>query len=120
MLRNSKDLEECVIGATDGTIGHVKDLYFDDAAWAIRYLIVNTSHWWLGHQVLLATQWIADVNWFSSNVTVNLSRKTLRDAPSYDATSPLDRDQEIAVFEYYGRPGYWAQAVKSHAGTGRS
>lgn len=93
MLRNSKDLEECVIGATDGTIGHVKDLYFDDAAWAIRYLIVNTSHWWLGHQVLLATQWIADVNWFSSNVTVNLSRKTLRDAPSYDATSPLDRDQ---------------------------
>lgn len=120
MLRNSKDLEECVIGATDGTIGHVKDLYFDDAAWAIRYLIVNTSHWWLGHQVLLATQWIADVNWFSSNVTVNLSRKTLRDAPSYDATSPLDRDQEIAVFEYYERPGYWAQAVKSHAGTGGS
>jgi hypothetical protein len=42
MLRNSKDLEGCSIGATDGTIGEVKDLYFDDEAWVIRYLVVGT------------------------------------------------------------------------------
>ncbi len=30
MLRNSKNLEGCAIGATDGTIGEVQDLYFDD------------------------------------------------------------------------------------------
>jgi len=33
MLRNSKNLEGCCIGDTDGTIGEVKDLYFDDEAW---------------------------------------------------------------------------------------
>ena len=32
MLRNTKDLERYAIGATDGTIGHVKDFYFDFSA----------------------------------------------------------------------------------------
>lgn len=26
----------------------------DDATWAVRYLIVDTSNWWLGHQALIA------------------------------------------------------------------
>ena len=43
MLRNSKDLEGCAIGATDGAIGDVKDLYFDDEAWVIRYLVVTPA-----------------------------------------------------------------------------
>jgi hypothetical protein len=40
------------IRATDGDIGHVHALLADDETWAIRYLIVETSNWWLGHQVL--------------------------------------------------------------------
>jgi hypothetical protein len=43
MLRNSKDLERCAIGAIDGAIGAVKDLYFDDEAWVIRYFVVSTG-----------------------------------------------------------------------------
>jgi hypothetical protein len=36
MLRNIKDMERFAISATDGTIGQVKDCYFDDEAWVIR------------------------------------------------------------------------------------
>jgi len=120
MLRNSKDLEGCAIGATDGTIGEVKDLYFDDETWAISYLIVNTSNWWLGHQVLVAPQWIREVNWSRSHVSVELTRKVLKEAPPYDANSPLDRGQEIALFEHYGRVGYWQQNVRRDAEAARS
>lgn len=42
MLRNMKDLEHYTIGATDGVIGRVKDFYFDDDVWVIRYLVVET------------------------------------------------------------------------------
>jgi hypothetical protein len=42
MLRNMKDLEDYTIGATDGVIGRVKDFYFDDDVWVIRYLVVET------------------------------------------------------------------------------
>jgi hypothetical protein len=51
------------------------------------------------------------VNWFSSNVTVNLSCETLKNAPPYDAALPLDRRQELAVFEYYRRLGYWTKIL---------
>lgn len=43
MLRSMNNLEDYAIRATDGTIGHVKDFYFDDQAWVIRYLVVDTN-----------------------------------------------------------------------------
>jgi hypothetical protein len=55
------------VHASDGDIGHVGGLLVDDETWAIRYLIVNTSTWWLGHQVLVAPQWIQNVSWFASS-----------------------------------------------------
>jgi uncharacterized protein YrrD len=45
MLRSMKDLEQFAIGATDGEIGQVKDLCFDDDAWVVRYLVVETGSW---------------------------------------------------------------------------
>jgi len=36
-----KDMEGSTIGATDGIIGRVKDFYFDDEAWVVRYLVVD-------------------------------------------------------------------------------
>ncbi|WP_264754818.1 hypothetical protein [Marinobacter sp. LV10R510-11A] len=44
MLRSVHDIQDYAIHATDGVIGHVKDFYFDDEAWVIRYIIVNTSN----------------------------------------------------------------------------
>ena len=37
MLRTLADLTGYSIGATDGEIGQVKEFYFDDEAWIIRY-----------------------------------------------------------------------------------
>src|SRR6188768_4056565 len=37
MLRSIKQLYGNKLGASDGDIGQVKDFYFDDQSWAIRY-----------------------------------------------------------------------------------
>jgi hypothetical protein len=39
MLRSVEDLQNYAIRATDGTLAHVKDLYFDDRMWVVRYLV---------------------------------------------------------------------------------
>ncbi len=104
---------EAVIGyhieANDGEIGHVQGLLVDDKTWAIRYLVVKTSNWWMGHDVLVATQWIKHLSWDKQAVAVDLSRQTLKLAPRYDASLPLERDLEIAVHSHYGRKGYWPE-----------
>src|SRR5690242_15404060 len=40
--------------ATDGEIGHVRDFYFDDKTWTIRYLVADTGGWLSGRQVLIS------------------------------------------------------------------
>jgi len=101
------------IQATDGEIGHVQGLLVDEESWAIRYLVVSTSNWWLGHDVLLAPQWIKSVNWAEQTVAVDLTRDALKQAPWFDSALPLDREMEIAVYKHYGRAGYWSGGAPS-------
>ncbi|HXS53856.1 MAG TPA: PRC-barrel domain-containing protein [Usitatibacter sp.] len=101
-LRSCKVVTTYAIEANDGDIGHVQGLLVDEETWAIRYMVVNTSNWWLGHQVLIAPQWIQDVRWSDATVSVDLSRQAVKDAPTYDPGAQLDRDQELAIDEHYG------------------
>jgi len=114
-LRSCNAVMSYHIEATDGDIGHVEGLLVDEETWAIRYLIVNTSNWWLGHQVLIAPQWIQDVIWPDATVSVDLTRQAVKDAPPYDSAAHLDRKQEMNIHEHYGRPGYWAAEGKREA-----
>jgi sporulation protein YlmC with PRC-barrel domain len=54
------------IQTEDGTIGHVQDILVDDQAWAIRYLLVDTTHRWAGKRVLVAPEWLTHVSWDES------------------------------------------------------
>ena len=94
--------------ATDGDIGHVAGFLVDDETWAIRYLIVDTSNWWLGHQVLVAPQWITGVHWSDQTVSVDLSRDSINGAPRYDPTVTWSRAHDSSLYEHYRRTGFWA------------
>lgn len=114
-LRSCKAVMDYRIHASDGDIGHVDGMLVDEKSWAIRYLVLNTSNWWLGHHALIAPQWIKDVSWSSETVSVDLTRQSLKDAPPYDPAARLDRKQEISIYKHYGRAGYWASKVKRPA-----
>jgi hypothetical protein len=75
----------------------------DDQTWAIRYLIVKTSNWWLGHKVLLAPQSIQDVSWLESKVLFNLTRQSIKEAPAYDPTVLEGRTQLLRL---HGKDGH--------------
>ncbi len=108
-LRSCKAVMEYHVMAADGDIGHVQGLLVDEETWAIRYLIVNISNWWLGHQVLIAPQWIKEVSWPDATVTVKLTRQKVKDAPPYHSAALLNRKEEMSIFEHYGHPPYWGE-----------
>jgi hypothetical protein len=54
------------IQAEDGEIGHVNDVLVDDEAWAVRYLVVDTRHWWSDKKVLVSPEWLTRVTWDES------------------------------------------------------
>ena len=106
-LRSCKAVMGYHIHATDGDIGHVQSLLIDENTWAIRYLVVDTSNWWLGHKVLIVPQWVQDISWADAKISVNLSRQSIQDAPAYDANAPFGRKSEEDYFRHYGRANYW-------------
>jgi hypothetical protein len=106
-LRSCNAVKGYHLSASDGEIGHVEGYLLDDLTWSIRYLIVNTSNWWMGHQVLLSPEWIQHVSWADSKVTVALDREAIKSAPDYTKDMVLDRAAELNVYKHYGRTGYW-------------
>ncbi|OYV01946.1 MAG: photosystem reaction center subunit H [Burkholderiales bacterium PBB5] len=80
-LRSCNAVTGYHIHATDGEIGHVSGFLVDDETWAIRYLVVDTSNWWVGHKVLIAPPWIEGVHWSDQTVSVSLSRASIQNAP---------------------------------------
>lgn len=111
-LRSCNNVAQYYLHAQDGDIGHLEGYLIDDKSWAIRFLVVNTSNWWLGHQVLIAPEWIDSVSWLDSTVTTDLTREAVRNSPAYDPKHPLDDAAEAIVYQHYARSGYATKPTK--------
>lgn len=105
-LRSGNELMRYYVHASDGNIGHVKGLLVDEKSWAIRYVIVNTSNWWLGHSVILSPEWIEYVSWAESKLSFNLTQRAIKESPPYDPNVLLSREQEEGIHAHYGRTAY--------------
>jgi predicted RNA-binding Zn-ribbon protein involved in translation (DUF1610 family) len=113
-LRSSREVLHYHVAATDGEIGHVDDLIVDDEHWTIRYVVVNTQHWLFGRKVLIAPAWFVRVNWQDRRAFADLTRDAIRLSPQYDPATPVNRDYEGRLFDYYVRLKYWeSTAVKT-------
>jgi len=107
MLRSIKQLYGEKLGASDGEIGRVKDFYFDDEKWAVRYVVVDTGAWLPGRQVLLSPHAFGSLHLVGKDLLVKLTRKQIEGSPSIDSHKPVSRQYEEDYYRYYGWPYYW-------------
>ncbi len=107
MLQNIKELYGNKLAASDGDIGHVKDFYFDDKTWVIRYLVADTGSWLTGRLVLLSPHAFGRIDQDGKILLVNLTRKQIENSPSIESHRPVSRQYEEEYYLYYGWPAYW-------------
>jgi uncharacterized protein YrrD len=108
MLSKAKTLKGYKLHSLDGEIGKVKEFYFDDHFWTIRYLIADTGNWLTGRQVLISPHALVAVNKEEQYISINLTKKQIEDSPSLDSDKPVSRQFEETHYEYYGWPTYWS------------
>lgn len=108
-LRSMNEVVGYHIAATDGEIGHVEDFFIDEAAWRIRYMMVDTHNWLPGRKVLVSPEWIDRVSWNESIVAVNVTRQQVEESPEFrpGANGILNRDYEAVLYKHYAMPRYW-------------
>ncbi len=107
MLFKTRKLESFKLKGTDGEIGSVKEFYFDDRFWAIRYLVADTGNWLTGRRVLISPYALGKINEEEENIVVNLNVKQIEDSPPLDSDIPVSRQYERAYNDYYAFPEYW-------------
>lgn len=107
MLKDINDIYGIQLVATDGNIGHVKDFYFDDTSWIVRYLVVDTGSWLPGRQVLLSHHAFDGFGKNGDALPVKLTKDQIEDSPMIEPHYSVTRQQELNYYRYYGWPAYW-------------
>lgn len=107
MLDKAKTLLGYRLHSLDGEIGKVKDFYFDDQHWTIRYLVIDTGSWLNDRQVLISPYALVGVEREANHIAINLTKQQIEDSPSLSSEKPVSRQFEKAYYGYYGWPLYW-------------
>ena len=107
MLRSVKRLYGSKLGTSEGEIGHVKDFYFDDQQWVVRYVVVDTGAWLPGRLVLISPHAFGYFFEDADTLLVHLTRKQIEDSPAIELHRPISRQYERDFYRYYGWPPYW-------------
>lgn len=107
MFRNASTLDDSTINGTDGEIGHVEDVYFDDEGWVIRYLVVDTGTWLTSRKVLISPHSVTQPLGTTRVIDVSLTRAQVKTSPDIDTHRPVSRQHERDYLGYYGYPTYW-------------
>jgi hypothetical protein len=107
MLQNIKELYGTKLAASDGDIGQLKDFYFDDKSWTIRYLVADTGTWLSTRQVLFSPHALGHFDRDGRMLSVNLTRKQIENSPLIESHKPVSRQHEVDYNHYYGWPASW-------------
>jgi len=108
MLNKAETLKGYKLDCLGGEeIGKVKEFYFDDHHWAIRYLVADTADWLTGRMVLISPYALGAVITEKQHIAIDLTKKQIEDSPSLTLDKPLSRQFEESYYGYYGWPIYW-------------
>jgi hypothetical protein len=106
-LRSVREVLGYHLHGSDGAIGHVTDFLVDDGTWEVRYLVVDTGHWWTeSKKVLVSPRWATSVSWEEREVRVGLTRQAVLDSPEWSVSAALDRTFEARLRRHHGRREY--------------
>ena len=107
MLDKAKTLKGYTLHSRDGEIGKVKEFYFDDQHWTVRYLVADTGSWLTGRQVLISPYALLAVSKEEQHISIDLTKKQIEESPSLDSDKPVSQQYEEVYYAYYGYPMYW-------------
>ncbi len=108
MIQDIRTLLGSRLSAKDGDIGSIKDIFFDDHLWHMRYAAVDTGTWLPGKKVLVSPVSFCEPQvWDSGAVDVDLTRKQVTNRPEISDHLPVSRQKEEELAEQYRWQLFW-------------
>jgi uncharacterized protein YrrD len=102
MFEFASTLRGYAIEASDGGIGTIADVLFDDRTWRMRWLVVDTGNWLTGRMVLLHPQSLGRADYERRQLCVALTRAQVEGGPELSEHEPVSMQMERHLYDYYG------------------
>lgn len=111
MLVSSRAIVGSAVDANDERLGKVRDLYFLPADWTVRFVLLETDHWFSGRTVCVPTEVFDQVVWTERNAQVAVDREQIERVSQHDVGKAED-DIDLA------RSGSWSSYWSADDPTG--
>ncbi|HEX2866329.1 MAG TPA: PRC-barrel domain-containing protein [Ignavibacteriales bacterium] len=103
-LRSTWEITGFRLHASDGEIGHVEDLFFDDSNWRIRYLCVNLRNWLPGgKKVLIPVLLVSRVDAEGQSIYLDIQREKIKHCPEFHSSSLKDARFKEDIMKYFAK-----------------
>lgn len=112
MLQTIKAVTECAVSATDGPVGQVCGAFFDDEAWVVRYLVVETGSKRRRRRILIPPIALDHPRWSERLLPVSISKRQILRSPDAKARKPVSREHALHCLDYYAGLGYPESAAE--------
>ena len=106
-MQRSSDITGYGLRATDGAIGSIEDLLFDETHWGLRWVVVDTGTWLPGRRVLLPPSVLGTPDPGTREYPVDLDRDRIEAAPGIETDEPVSRQLETDIYGHYEWTPYW-------------
>jgi hypothetical protein len=118
MLHVASSLRGCTLEASDGHVGKVEDLLFDDRTWRLRWLVIDTGSWLTGRSVLLQPSCIVGTDIEERSIRASLTRAKIKGSPGIGFDQPVSLQFQNSLFGYYGWDSEWGTGLMAGGGYG--
>jgi hypothetical protein len=100
---------------TDGCLGKVDDLLFDDRSWNVTSVVIRLGGWLQHQRVLVTPADIEATEWSTGRLCLRLSQSRLRTAPSLESNPPvaMQKWRELQVVAW---DGFWSGVLNRMPG----
>ena len=115
MLGSALEYFDYTLEASDGEIGSVQDLYFDEPLWTVRYLVVRPTDWY-ERPALFSAIALRSAPGGDCRLAAELKLDQLKSGPAIGTAREITRTDEALLHDHHGWPHYWQS--REHSGQG--
>jgi hypothetical protein len=107
MERRGSAFDGFAIEASDGFVGRISDLLFDDKTWTVRWFVVDINTWESVRQILVHPSALETPDNLNRAFEVKLTKIQVETSPSIYSDEPVSRQMEPDVSDGYGYSPTW-------------
>jgi len=107
MQRRASAYNGYTIEATDGYVGTVSDILFEDDNWKLRWFVIDTGPWLATRKILIHPSALERPDIAQRAFPVALTKAKIEKSPEIRTDAPVSRQMDSRLSDYYGFAPTW-------------